>query len=232
MRLLPATAFVLIAALFAAHAQTNPPANPPPAAAAKAAPKAPEGKRSTGVVTPDRLIGQMENFAKTREDGGRPALPRGTTFFLLYADNASELAALGRYSILVLSVLTQKPEELPLKRVYIRAKDQDIPLTKLSSWRSEVSNKPLVQKMYGSYREDGLYLFPTGMALRDGQLRVDFAANSTGLPLLQLPVKDPPERVKTFQNSDPAPNAKPNLLALQKFLARKTSGFPAIKSLP
>jgi hypothetical protein len=230
MRRLPATAFVLVAAIFAAQAQTSPPAAP--AAAAKAAPKAPEGKRSTGIVTPDRLIGNVENFAKTREDAGRPALPRGTTFFLMYADNANELAALGRYSILVLSVLTQKSEELPLKRVYIRANDQDIPLTKLSSWRSEVGDKPLAQKMYGHYREDGLYLFPTGMALRDGQIRVDFAANSTGLPLLQLPIKDPPERVKTFQNPDPAPNAKPNLRALQAFLTKKTSGFPAVKSLP
>ena len=217
------TAMALIGSLLIlvpAHAQTNPPA------------KGPEGKRLPGaVITPERVNEQIEERAKKRQESGGPAA-RVSTFFIFFAANTTEFAALGRYSVLLLTVITQKSEELPLTRVYIRANQQDVPVQKVSSWRSDVDSALVTHKIYGPYRETGFYLLPTGMTTRDGQLLMDFSADMTGAPIMQLPNKGAPERLKTFGNLDPAPNAKPTLKALQGLITRATSGFPVPTSLP
>jgi hypothetical protein len=215
------TAMALIGSLLIlapAHAQTTPPT------------KGPEGKRLTGKVTPQRVSEQIEEWARKRQEQGPTA--RVANFYIFFAANAAEFAALGRYSVLLLTVITQKSEELPLARVYIRAKEQDVPLQQVSSWRSDVDSALLAHKIYGPYREAGFYLVPTGMTMREGQLLTDFAVNRTGMPILQLPNKGASERLKTFGNLDPAPNAKPTLKALQAVITRSTGGFPVPSSLP
>jgi len=176
------SAIVLIATTVLANAQANPPNSSPPTNVPS--PKAPEAKRITGIVTPDRLNENLENFAKRREAASGPTT-RGETFFLLYANDENEFAALARYSVLVLAVLTQKAEELPVKRIYIRANNQDIPLVKLSSWSSKNPEKLLSTKIFGPNREDGFYLFPTAAIFREGQLQV--GAIGAVLPATMLP---------------------------------------------
>jgi hypothetical protein len=206
-----------------ACAQTSPPSNPPP--------KAPEAKRITGVVTPDRLNETLENSAKRRDAAGGP-VARGDAFYLWYADNPNEFSALARYSVLLLAVLTQKAEEVPVRRVYIRTSNGDVALAKLSSWSSKNSDTLLSTKIYGANREDGFYLFPTAAIFRDGQLQVELSGANPIIRIVQLPIKDPPERVAKFPQGDPAPEAKPDLRALQAFIAKKTSGFPVPSALP
>lgn len=214
-------AFILTTAL--AWAQTNPPGNPPP--------KAPEAKRITGVVTPDRVNENLENSAKRREAAGGP-IPRGGTFFIWYADNPDEFSALARYSVVFLAVLTQKPEEMPVKRVYIRTSEGDLGLAKLSSWSSRNSDTLLSTRIYGPNREDGFYLFPTAAIFRDGQLQVEVSGSNAIMRIVQLPIKDPPERVSKFPREDARPGVRPDLRALQKFIAKKTSGFPMPRGVP
>jgi hypothetical protein len=216
---LAAAAIIGLVAASLAHAQTT------------SAPDAPEGKLETGVVTPERVTQQIEEWAKQRQESGGPSA-RVSHVWIFFAGGPNEFAALGRYSVLLLTVVTHKAEELPLKRVYIRANDRDVPVQKLSSWRGDVDSALLTRKIYGPYRETGFYLLPTGMTLRDGQLLADFAANRTGMPILQLPNKGAPDRVKRFPNLDPTPRAKPDLKALQALLGQRTSGFPIPKSLP
>jgi hypothetical protein len=223
MRLLATTAAAFTLVTVLAFAQTPPDGSPP---------KAPEAKRIAGVVTPDRVNDDFEKFAKRREAAGGP-VRRGDVFYLWYADNPNEFAALARYSVLFLAVLTQNPEELPVKRVYIRAGDQDTPLLKLSSWRSQNSDKLLATKIYGANREDGFYLFPTAAIFRDGQLQAEGSGTTAPtMRLVQLPINDPPERVGKFPREDPAPEAKPNLKTLRAFISKKTSGFPVPSALP
>ena len=186
-----------------------------------------------GVVTPQRLTDEIEWKArKKREESNGKPLERSSCLFIFDADNAGEFNALARYSLLLLAVLTQNSEELPLKRVYLRTVGQEIPLLKLSSWRVNVDQKLLAYTMFGPYREDGFYLFPTGAMLRTGQLQADFAASRSGLPLLELPSQLVRKWLSNIQNPDPAPDALPNLKALQRLLKRETAGFPVIDSLP
>ena len=216
---LAAAAIIGLLAASLAYAQTAP------------APDAPDGKLETGVVTPERVTQQIEEWAKQRQESGGPSA-RVAHVWIFFAGGPNEFAALGRYSVLLLTVVTQRSEELPLKRVYIRANDRDVPVQKLSSWRGDVDSALLTYKIYGPYRETGFYLLPTGMTMRDGQLLADLAANRTGMPVLQLPNKGTPDQVRRFPNLDPAPRAKPDLQTLQAFLGQRTSGFPIPRSLP
>jgi hypothetical protein len=216
---LAAAAIIGLLAASLAQAQTTP------------APDAPDGKLETGVVTPERVTQQIEEWAKQRQESGGPSA-RVAHVWIFFAGGPNEFAALGRYSVLLLTVVTQRSEELPLKRVYIRANDQDVPVQKISTRRGDVDSALLTHKIYGPYRETGFYLIPTGMTMREGQLLADFAANRTAMPILQLPNKGTPDQVKRFPNLDPTPRAKPELKVLQTLLEKQTAGFPIPRSLP
>ena len=76
--------------------------------------------------------------------------------------------------------------------------------------------------MYGSYREDGFYLFPLGAYLRIAQMQMHLAANRTGLPLIEVSIPGWPG----LALQDPA---KP---ALQNLIKARTAGFAIPTSLP
>jgi len=192
--------------------------------------KGSEANVSTGVVTPQRITDEFEASAKKTQN--TPPLERTTSLYIFYAEDSAELATLAGYSVLLLTVVSQKSEELPLKRVYIRTVDGHVYLQKISSWRVNVDPRLLTYRKHGPYREDGLYLFPTGAVFRIGQLQVDFAANRMGLPMLDLPIERLPERVRGFENPDPRPGALPEPGAFQAFLRKKMSGFPVLEVLP
>jgi hypothetical protein len=193
--------------------------------------KAPPG---AGPWTPQRQTDQIEAKATRHEEyyGYPRDLERSYTFVVWDPVDAAEFSAMARYSLLLLSVFTQKSDELPLKRLYLRTVDREIPLLKVSSWRANVEQALLTHKMFGPYREDGFYLFPTAAYLRVGQIQADFAANRSGLPILEFPIESVPARLKNLQNPDPEPNALPSLKMVQAFIKRKTSGFPIPDSLP
>jgi len=109
---------------------------------------------------------------------------------------------------------------------------QEQPITKVLSWRGELDPSMLGRKVYGPYREDGYYLIPTGMLVREGQLLIDYAANAAGVVAMQLPAAPAVQATKNFGNLDPAPGAKPNLQVLQAFIKRLFPGFPVPNALP
>jgi hypothetical protein len=148
----------------------------------------------------------------------------------VYAANANEFAALRRYSVMLFTMISQKSEELPVKRIFVKASGQEIPLQTVLAWRGDVAADTLARKAYGAYREDGYYLVPTGVMVRDGQILYDLTAGSTNSVFLQLPGTAAPGATKNFSNLDPEPGSKPDLKALQAFIQRKFPGFPEPKS--
>jgi hypothetical protein len=198
------------------------------------APKAPAEKGVTVATTPERVIADLEGFAKRRqEEVGTPA-PRGYSFRIGLPDSAAEFAALGGYAPMLLTVLSQKPEELPVKRVYIQSGGQEAVLQELSSWLSDVDSKLLAFKIYGPYREDGFYLVPIGPLAREGVVLADFAPTGISFAptvvvvrLVQLPSNSVVQRA--YAKPDPAPGAKPDPRALKAIIGRKFPGFPMPK---
>jgi hypothetical protein len=184
------------------------------------------------VETPQTHRDEIEVWAKDWQSKQVRPLERQTYYTILDARNVAEFDALAHYSLLILTVVTQSAEELPLKRVYLRMPDREVPVVKIASWRREVDQTLVTYRMFGPYREDGFYLFPLSAFLRVAQLQVDFAANRSGLPVLDLPAQVGPAWLRTLRNPDPLPDALPNVRALQEFIKRRTAGFPIPTAVP
>jgi hypothetical protein len=224
MRYIPVVALVgFLHVAMPAHAQNAPAAE---------APKGSHDRALSGVFSPDRVKSDIEADAKKAQDGGKPPSQRGRKFYFSLGVTPAEFAALARYTVFLVAVWTQKAEELPVKRVFIRANGQDVPVQRLSSWRTEVDPNSLAAKMYGPNREDSFYLVPTGALLRSGQLIMDLTANRTGWVMLELPSTVASAKPDRFPDPDPPPGAKPDLTVLQALIQRKFTDFPVPQSVP
>jgi hypothetical protein len=224
-----------VAAASSSFAQNSPqtePANTPRSPFQEPLTPGPLKKLPGGAWTPQRHTERIEFWATKREEDYGYPMEREQYTVSWDPENAAEFSAMARYSLLLLSVVTQKPEELPLRRVYLRTLDRQIPLIRISNWRVNVDQTLITQRMYGPYREDGFYLMPTGAYLRLGQIQADFAVNRLGLPIMEFPLETVPPWLRGVQNPDPEPNALPTLKMLQAFIKRRTSGFPIPDSLP
>jgi hypothetical protein len=230
-RLVAAT--TLLAFGFAAAAQTPSPSEKPvPSDKGK---PAPTDKHLSGAISVDRVNADLEKAAKLRQDSAKGRAEFGRWYYFYYSLTQAEFSALAKYTVFLIVVLTQKSEELPLKRVYIREKDREVALARLSGWRSELDGQSLAAQMFGRFREDGLYLVPMAPMLRDGQIRIDFAANRDGYVMMQFPSNVARDDIKThpwLDAGDPAANAKPDLKELRAFIRRKYPGFLVPTSLP
>jgi len=216
-------AMIAVVTIFVpAHAQTYAPPAPAPG---------PHDIAISGVFSPNRVNSDIEADAKKLKDSGAAPLARGRKYYFAFPMPA-EFSALAKYTVFLIAVWTQKAEELPVKRVYVRANNQDVPVRKIASWRSEVDPNSLASKIFGANREDGFYLVPMGALLRSGQLLIDLAANRTEWLMLELPSTVAAANREKYPNPDPAPNAKPGLKALQELMQRKFTGFPLPESLP
>jgi hypothetical protein len=223
MRLTACIIAGLLAASGAAHGQTNP---------APASPKAPTDRKISGEFSPVRVDADQEAAAKKAQETGTSQLPRGRRFYFLWSTlTPAEFEGLARHTLFLISVWTQKPEELPVKRVYIRADGQERPVYKVWNWKMLVPASSLTAKMYGPNREDGFYLVPGGAMLRKGEIVMDLAGQ-TGWVMLELPSNVASADARRFANPDPQPDARPNLGTLQSIVTRRFPGFPVPQSLP
>jgi len=206
----------LLASWHVAHAQVNP---------VPADPNAPKDKQISGVFSPARVESDQEASAKKAEGSGAAPFQRARSYYFAWSSmTPAEFEALGRYTVFLVAVWAQKPEELPVKRIYIRADGQELPVYKVSSWKTPVDGRSLAAKMYGPNREDGFYLVPGGAMLRKGQIVIDLA-NRTGWVMLELPSNVATNDARRFPDPNPAPNAKPDLKELQAFVRRRFPGF-------
>jgi hypothetical protein len=179
----------------------------------------------TGTISPDRVNSDAEEEAGKLQE----TLPRYRKFYFVFTRDAKEFAGLAKYVVFLFSVWTQKPEELPVKRIFIRApRGEEIPVLRVSSWRTPVQQGSAPYRKWGTYRQDGFYLVPSGPLMRDGQLIMDLTIGATEWVMMELPsirasAQDPKERVLS---GDPAPGAKPDVKVLQQFIRNEFPGFP------
>src|SRR5437588_2884056 len=190
----------------------------------------PRSETASGVASPERVKSDAEEGARKLQD----SLPRHHTFHAFYTKDRKEFAGLAKYAVFLVTVWTQKAEELPVKRIFIRApRGEEIPVLSVLSWRTPVEQGSATAKRYGAYRQDGYYLVPTGALTREGQLIMDLSAGATEQVLLELPLtsassQDEKERILS---GDPAPGAKPNLKVLQDFIRQDFPCFPVPSAL-
>ena len=223
MRLTAFIIFCLLVAWGAAHGQANP---------APAGPSAPTDRKVSGEFSPARVEMDQEAAAKKAQETGASQLPRGRRFYFLWSTlTPAEFEGLARQSLFLISVWTQKSEELPVQRLYIRAEGQERLVYKVSGWKMPVPASSLTTKMYGPNREDGFYLVSGAAMLHKGEIVMDLAGKP-GWVMLELPSNVASSDARRFSNPDPEPDARPNLATLQSIITRRFPGFPVPQSLP
>ncbi|XIA66296.1 hypothetical protein ACFIOY_09910 [Bradyrhizobium sp. TZ2] len=185
---------------------------------------------SQGAVTPADMTERLEKAAgRTRESAPKGAA-RGSSIDFCWPSSADEYQEIGKYVLVLVSVVTQDAAELPLRRVYVTVNGEQTELIRLSSQRSGVKEGSTTFSILGPFREDGFYAAPAGLMMSDGYLQADFAIKRDNFNLYKLP-GTPPDFIKADNNPMPAKDAAPNMPALKALLQREYQGFELPASL-
>lgn len=179
---------------------------------------------SQGAVTPADMTERLEKAALRTKQQAPKGAARGSSIDFCWPSSAAEYQAIGKYVLVLVSVVTQDAAELPLRRVYVTVDGEQTELTRLSSQRRDVGKGSTTFSILGPFREDGFYVAPAGLMMRDGYLQADFATRRNNFNLYKLP-GTPPDFVKADDNPMPSKEATPNMPALKVLLTREYQGF-------
>jgi hypothetical protein len=184
---------------------------------------------SQGAVTPADMTERLEKAAMRTKEQAPKGAARGSSIDFCWPSNAEEYQAIGKYVLVLVSVVTQDAAELPLRRVYVTVNGEQTELVKLSSQRRDAKGSTTFS-IFGPFREDGFYVAPAGLMMSDGYLQSDFAIRRNNFNLYKLP-GTPPDFVKVDNDPMPAKDATPNMPALKALLTREYQGFELPASL-
>jgi hypothetical protein len=166
---------------------------------------------------------------RTREQAPKGAA-RGSSIDFCWPSSVEEYQAIGKYVLVLVSVVTQDAAELPLRRVYVTVNGEQTELVRLSSQRRDVRKGSTAFLILGPFREDGFYVAPAGLMMSDGYLQADFAVRRNNFNLYKLP-GTAPDFIKADKDPMPAKDATPNMPALKALLTREYQGFELPTSL-
>jgi hypothetical protein len=117
---------------------------------------------SQGAVTPADMAERLEkSAARTRAQAPKGAA-RGSSIDFCWPSSVAEYQAIGKYVLVLVSVVTQDAAELPLRRVYVTVNGEQTELIRLSSQRRDVGKGSTTFSILGPFREDGFYVAPAG----------------------------------------------------------------------
>jgi len=185
---------------------------------------------SQGAVTPADMTERLEKAAMRTKEQAPKGAARGSSIDFCWPSSVEEYRDIGKYVLVLVSVVTQDAAELPLRRVYVTVNGEQTELVRLSSQRRDVSKGSTAFSILGPFREDGFYVAPAGLMMRDGYLQADFAIRRSNFNLYKLP-GTPPDFVKADNDPMPAKDAAPNMPALKVLLRREYQGFELPASL-
>jgi hypothetical protein len=185
---------------------------------------------SQGAVTPADMTERLEKAAvRTREQAPKGAA-RGSSIDFCWPSSIEEYQAIGKYVLVLVSVVTQDAAELPLRRVHVTVNGEQTELVRLSSQRRDVGKGSTTFSILGPFREDGFYVAPAGLMMSDGYLQADFAIRRNNFNLYKLP-GTAPDFIKADKDPMPPRDATPNMPALKALLTREYQGFELPPSL-
>jgi hypothetical protein len=115
---------------------------------------------------------------------------------IAYPASKDEFDALGGWTFVLFSALTHDPNELPLKRVYIRSKTGTADLQVAAAHTSVLSDKDAdVASRLGRYRYDALCYMPVEFSLLHMEVLVDFASARTNFQIGAFPAPGADESI-------------------------------------
>jgi hypothetical protein len=173
---------------------------------------------SMGPVAKTALDERLEKGAGELLQQYPQGASRIVAFDMAFPKSDAEYAAVGGHALLVLTAVSREPDELPLKTVYARTTNGDVPLQRVASWQDRVPDTTTVFAAYGSYRQYSVYLWPLAILPNDAILMCDFAANRNGFTVSHHPTGD---SVPVF-SATPGTRSRD---ALRAFIAREYPGL-------
>jgi hypothetical protein len=180
----------------------------------------------SGATTPKKLNDQIREGAKTQQARGTAAARYGV-YTISWPKDEAERDQLASYAVVMVTVVTQTQQELPLQRAYLVAADgKETPLRQLNSWLGTIGPNTLTYTQLGKFRQDAFYTIPGAAVGRPGEVRLDFAINRVGFVLIHLPTT---AQDLGYKLSDPAPGAQPSNSVLRDMIKREFPGFPVPK---
>ena len=158
---------------------------------------------SQGAVTPADMTERLEKAAMRTKEQAPKGAARGSSIDFCWPSSAEEYQAIGKYALVLVSVVTQDAAELPLRRVYVTVNGEQTELVRLSSQRRDVKKGSTTHPILGPFREDGFYVAPAGLMMSDGYLQADFAIRRNNFNLYKLPGTPPTSSRRTMTQCRP-----------------------------
>src|SRR5262245_34020977 len=152
-------------------------------------------------------------------------VPRIALFDFTLPLDMEEYDALNGWAVVVITLVTQDPLEIPPKRAYGRLRGEVFDLALLAHRSTTTMDQPDVAQVLGRYRFDGLYLIPMAFRALGTELVVDFARNRDGFVVSTAPMEPEPDG---FPVALPTA-AGPRTDALNALVAREVSLFAPVE---
>ncbi|CAN5506507.1 hypothetical protein BH10ACI1_BH10ACI1_28120 [soil metagenome] len=134
-------------------------------------------------VNVERINTQLTEYAETFKADA--PIARMVLFDIAYPQSEAEFEVLDGYAVLMVTALSQKEKELPLKSVFVLSDGKRIELENLKLFLSKISDsKDKIKMVFGSNRADALYLFPVYLRMKKARIMAEFANFSTPLQIV------------------------------------------------
>lgn len=173
-------------------------------------------------ATPEVMRRRIEEAAV--KYSAHAPIPRLVLYDIGYPRDRREYAGLDGHAVILLTALSQRREELPLRRVYVSAGGREVELTLLKLVLSEqAAAGDAAAATFGTYRADALYLLPLHLRAGAGDLLADFASGRAGMKLADFGTPLPAD-VGAFGIKPPT-GAGPLADTLEEFIRREYPSF-------
>lgn len=183
---------------------------------------------SYGATSAESVLAGMDQTA-ARLEAMNATGSRTTQHDVAWPHTPAEPKALGGWTIVLVSAVTADPAELPLAKVYLHLDGSDVVLRPLATRQVRLDPTSRLAMRVGTFREDAFFLAPVAGLLKNGEMRVDFAAHRTGFVLGILPLASVPDFVIAGAAS---PMGEPQPDAVATMLRREYVGFDGLSPLP
>jgi hypothetical protein len=179
------------------------------ATAAAQTPAAPSAKPET--ITPQVMDKRLQERATLIQKVNPEGADRVVIYDLRWPRDANEYKALGKHALLLIAAVTRNKKELPIKKVYLRIGEKDVVLQRVFTRRSDVAASSPIGRLFGTSREDALFLVPIGPLLAGQVVFADFALNRTEFRLTGSPL-GPPAFIKDDTGKDSSSDPSPDVI--------------------
>jgi len=157
-------------------------------------------------------------------------IPRVADYDIAYPSTPEEYKALNKNAVVLLTVLTQDPTELPLKRVFLHrdgAADRDLDVVAVFYARTD--NDAIVRETLGPIRTEVFCLLPVASTFTDSTLQADFAKTRTGFIVARFPQSVDSDFIMNDKDRNPSSHNRVSPEALTVLMAREFPDFKAEK---